>query len=150
MLPDFLPQIVSWSVLLYSLWAALSLGMAIRKQVLSSKTFLSGFIKFETYRTVILVKNLYSFTTLKLFLYGWRVDVGSITSTLTLRVVGDDGKKVSNLKVKYGHESHGTRTRKWPSWRGQVAVVNDTPALSSERAPHQETRNCHTVIKIWS
>jgi hypothetical protein len=38
--------------------------------------------------------------------------------------------------VKYGHESYGTRTRKWLSWRGPGEIVNDRPVLSSERAPH--------------
>jgi hypothetical protein len=42
-----------------------------------------------------------------------RVEAGSNTSTVTLRVVGGDEK--GGLKpetVKYGHESYGTRTRK--------------------------------------
>jgi hypothetical protein len=36
-----------------------------------------------------------------------RVEAGSNTSTVALRVVGD----VESERVKYGHESHGTRTR---------------------------------------
>jgi hypothetical protein len=38
---------------------------------------------------------------------------GSNTSTVTLRVVGGDEKgSPESETVKYGHESHGTRTRK--------------------------------------
>jgi hypothetical protein len=45
--------------------------------------------------------------------YATRVEAGSNTSTVTLRVVGGDEK--GSLKyetVKYGHEFYGTRTRK--------------------------------------
>jgi hypothetical protein len=42
-----------------------------------------------------------------------RVEAGSNTSTVTLRVVGGDGKgSLESETVKYGHESYGTRTRK--------------------------------------
>jgi hypothetical protein len=41
------------------------------------------------------------------------VEVGSNTSTVTLRVVGGDEKgSLESDTVKYGHESYGTRTRK--------------------------------------
>jgi hypothetical protein len=41
------------------------------------------------------------------------VDAGSNTSTVTLRVVGGDEKgSLESETVKYGHESHGTTTRK--------------------------------------
>jgi hypothetical protein len=40
-----------------------------------------------------------------------RVEAGSNTSTVTLRVVGGDEKgRLASETVKYGHESHGTRT----------------------------------------
>jgi hypothetical protein len=58
------------------------------------------------------------------------------TSTVALRVVGGDEEgSLESETVKYGHESHGTRTRKWLRWRGPAAIVNDRPVLSSERAP---------------
>jgi hypothetical protein len=38
--------------------------------------------------------------------------------------------------VKYNHESHRTRTRKWLRWRGPAAIVNDRPVFTSERAVH--------------
>jgi hypothetical protein len=41
-----------------------------------------------------------------------RVEAGSNTSTVALRVVGDDEKgSLESGTVKRGHESHGTRTR---------------------------------------
>jgi hypothetical protein len=81
------------------------------------------------------------------------VEAESNTSTVTLRVVGGDEKgRLESETVNYGHESHGTRTRKLLRWRGPGAIANDRPVLSSEResAPHQQTCNCLTVIKIWS
>jgi hypothetical protein len=52
--------------------------------------------------------------------------VGSNTSTMTLRIVGDDEKgSLKSETVKYGHESQGTRTRERLRWRG------------SERGPHK-------------
>jgi hypothetical protein len=60
-----------------------------------------------------------------------RVEAGSNTSTVTLRVVGGDEKgNLESETVKYGHESYGTLR-----WRGPAAIVNDRPVLSSERAP---------------
>jgi hypothetical protein len=64
---------------------------------------------------------------------------GSNTSIVTLRVVGGDEKgSLESEAVKYGHESYGTRTRKWLRWREPVAIANDRPVLSSERAPHTD------------
>jgi hypothetical protein len=41
-----------------------------------------------------------------------RVEAGSNTSTVALRVVGGDEKgSLESETVKYGHESHGIRTR---------------------------------------
>jgi hypothetical protein len=48
---------------------------------------------------------------------------------------------------KYGGESRGTRTQELLYWRAPAAIVNDRPVLSSESAPHQQTRNCLTVNK---
>jgi hypothetical protein len=70
-----------------------------------------------------------------------RVEAGSNTSTLTLRVVGGDEKgSLQSETVNYGHESHGSRTRKCLRWREPGAIVNDRPFLSSERAPHINKR----------
>jgi hypothetical protein len=42
-----------------------------------------------------------------------RVEAGSNTSTVTLRVIrGDEKGSLESETVKYGHESYGTRTRK--------------------------------------
>jgi hypothetical protein len=66
-----------------------------------------------------------------------RVEAGSNTSTVAPRVVGGDEKgSLESETVKYGSNSHGTRTREWLRWRGPAAIVNDRPVLSSERAPH--------------
>jgi hypothetical protein len=41
------------------------------------------------------------------------VEAGSNTSTVSLRVIGGDEEgSLESETVKYGHESHGTRTRK--------------------------------------
>jgi hypothetical protein len=49
-----------------------------------------------------------------------RVDAGSNTSTVTLRVVGGDEKgSLKSETVKYGHESQGTRTRERLPGEGQ-------------------------------
>jgi hypothetical protein len=60
-------------------------------------------------------------------------------------VEGDKKGSLESETVKYGREPHGTRTRKWLLWRGRRARP-----LVRESAPHQQTRNCLTVIKIWS
>jgi hypothetical protein len=66
-----------------------------------------------------------------------RVEAGSNTSTATPRVVGGDEKgSLESERVNYGHESHGSPTRKCLYWQGPGAIVNDRPVLSSERAPH--------------
>jgi hypothetical protein len=39
--------------------------------------------------------------------------------------------------VKYGLESHETRTREWLRWRGSAAIVNDRFILSWERMLHK-------------
>jgi hypothetical protein len=75
--------------------------------------------------------------TLTLVQYLSRVEAGTNTSTVTLRVVGGDEKgSLESETVKYGHERHETRTRELLRWREPVAIANDRPVLSSERAPH--------------
>jgi hypothetical protein len=74
-----------------------------------------------------------------------RVEAGSNTSTVTLRVVGDDEKgSLKSETVKYGHESQGTRTRERLRWRGRAAYIKDRPVLSSERASH---KNKTVIVK---
>jgi hypothetical protein len=66
-----------------------------------------------------------------------RVEAGSNTSTVTLRVVGGDEKgSLKSETVKYGCKSQGSRTRERLRWRGSAAHTKDRPVLSSERAPH--------------
>jgi hypothetical protein len=67
-----------------------------------------------------------------------RVEAGSNTSTVTLRVVrGDEKGSLKSETVKYGCESQGTRTRERLRWQGPAAFTKDRPVLSSERAPHK-------------
>jgi hypothetical protein len=67
-----------------------------------------------------------------------RVEVGSDTSTVTLRVVGGDEKgSLKSERVKYGHECQGTWTRERLRCRGPIAYTKYRPVLSSERAPHK-------------
>jgi hypothetical protein len=68
-----------------------------------------------------------------------RVEAGSNTSTVTLRVVGGD--EMGSLKsetVKYGREYQGTRTREWLRWEDAAAYTKDRPVLWSERAHHKK------------
>jgi hypothetical protein len=65
------------------------------------------------------------------------------SNTSTLRVVeGDEKGSHESETVNYGHESHGSRTRKCLHWQGPGAIVNDRPVLSSERAPHINQHLC--------
>jgi hypothetical protein len=67
-----------------------------------------------------------------------RVEAESNTSTVTLRVIGGDGKRsLKSDKVKYGRESQGTRTQERLHWQGQVACSKGRLILSSGRAPHK-------------
>jgi hypothetical protein len=70
--------------------------------------------------------------------FSTRVEAGSNTSTVTLRVVGGDEKgSLKSETVKYGNECQGTRTLERLRWRGPAAHTKDRPVLSSERAPHK-------------
>jgi hypothetical protein len=67
-----------------------------------------------------------------------RVEAGSNTSTVTLRVVGgDDNGSLKSETVKYGHECQGTQSLERLRWRGPAAYTKERPVLSSERAPHK-------------
>jgi hypothetical protein len=67
-----------------------------------------------------------------------RVEAGSNTSTMTLRVVGGDEKgSLKSESVKYNCESQGTQTRETLRWQEPAAYTKDKPVLSSERAPHK-------------
>jgi hypothetical protein len=75
-----------------------------------------------------------------------RVEAGSNTSTVTLRVVGGDEK--GSLKSE---TVIGTRTRERLRWRGLAAYTKDRAVLSSERAPHKiKTVTVKELQNIWS
>jgi hypothetical protein len=70
-----------------------------------------------------------------------RVNAGSNTSTVTLRVVGGDKKgSLKSETAKYGREYQGTRNWESLRWQGPAAYIKDRPILSSERAPPRKTR----------
>jgi hypothetical protein len=78
-------------------------------------------------------------------MYVTRVEAGSNTSTVTLRVVGGDEKEsLKSETVKYGRESQRTRTRERLRWRGPAA------SLVREGAPQKQERNYQRLINIWS
>jgi hypothetical protein len=67
-----------------------------------------------------------------------RVEAGSNTSTVTLRVIGgDENESLKCETVKYGHDSHGIRTRERLRWQGPAAYTKDRPVLPSEGVPHK-------------
>jgi hypothetical protein len=67
-----------------------------------------------------------------------RVEAGSNTSTVTLRVVGGDEKgRLKSETVKYGREYQGARTQERLHWEDPAAYTKDRPVLSSERALHK-------------
>jgi hypothetical protein len=76
-----------------------------------------------------------------------RVEAGSNTSTVTLRVVGGDEK--GSLKcetVKYWDSD----PRKTALTRASSIYKGQTRPLVREGAPQEQTRNCQTIIKIWT
>jgi hypothetical protein len=67
-----------------------------------------------------------------------RVEAGSNTSTMTLRVVGGDEKgSLKTERVKFGRETQGTPAREGLRWRGPAAYKKDRTVLSLERASHK-------------
>jgi hypothetical protein len=86
---------------------------------------------------VRVARRLYK-VTLVIFGSQTRVEAGSNTSTVTLRVVVGDGKgSLKSETVKYGHESEGNRTPERLSWRGPAVYTKDRPVISSEREPQK-------------
>jgi hypothetical protein len=67
-----------------------------------------------------------------------RVEAGSNTSTVTLRVVGgDENVSLKSEREKCGRESQQTRTRERLRWQEPAACTKDRPVLSSEMAPNK-------------
>jgi hypothetical protein len=78
-----------------------------------------------------------------------RVETGSNTSTVALRIVGGDEKgSLKSETVKYGRESQGTRTRERLCLEGPAAYKLQTRPLVREGAPQKLDRNCQRVINI--
>jgi hypothetical protein len=69
-----------------------------------------------------------------------RAESGSSTSTVTLWVIGGNGKgSLTSEAVKYGREYQGARTRERLHWQGPAAYTKVRPVLLSETAPHKNT-----------
>jgi hypothetical protein len=69
-----------------------------------------------------------------------RVETGSNTSTVTLRVVGGDEKgSLKSEKVKYGRKSQGTWTREDCAGKGQRHIQKTDPS-SRQRGRPTESR----------
>jgi hypothetical protein len=65
-----------------------------------------------------------------------RVEAGSNTSTVTLRVVGGDEKgSLKSERVEYGLETKGPQTQEGLHWRGPVAYTKDIPVLRQRGRP---------------
>jgi hypothetical protein len=83
-----------------------------------------------------------------------RVEAGSNTSTVTLRVVGGDEKgSLKSETVKCGRESRVARDsdlRKTALARASSTYKRQTRPLVREGAPQKQHHNFQTVINIWS
>jgi hypothetical protein len=81
-----------------------------------------------------------------------RVEAGSNTSTVTLRVVGGNEKgSLKSETVKYGRESQGTRSENNCAGKGHQHIRKTDPSSRQRgRPPKKQDRNCQTVINIWS
>jgi hypothetical protein len=67
------------------------------------------------------------------------------TSTVALRIVGGNEKgSLRSETVKYCPDSHGTCLP-----RASSSCERQACPLVRESTPHQQTRNCLTVIKVW-
>jgi hypothetical protein len=75
-----------------------------------------------------------------------RVEAGSNTSTIALRVVGGDEKG----RLESETLPRDSDPRMTALVRASSICKRQTHPLVRESAPHQQTRNCLTVIKIWS
>jgi hypothetical protein len=86
-----------------------------------------------------------------------RVEAGSNTSTVTLRVVGGDEKgSLKSETVKYGHKSQGSRTEKDCAGKGQRHIQKTDPSSRQRGRPTESRTYLSDVfripngIKIWS
>jgi hypothetical protein len=81
-----------------------------------------------------------------------RVEAGSNTSIMTLRVVGGDEKGSLKLEtVKYGRKFQGTWPEKDCAGKGQQHIQKADPSSRQGGRPTKTRhRNCQTAINIWS
>jgi hypothetical protein len=89
---------------------------------------------------VVSVQSVYKGSEFRFHLYP-RVEAGSNTSTVTLRVVGGDEKVSLKCEtVKYGRETQGARTKERLRWHGPAAYMykSQTRPLVREGAPQEK------------
>jgi hypothetical protein len=80
-----------------------------------------------------------------------RVEVGSNTSTVALRIVGGDEKgSLESDSKKWSRVSRDSDARMTALVMASSIYKRQTRLLVRENAPHQQTRNYLTAIKIWS
>jgi hypothetical protein len=88
--------------------------------------------------------NFIYFSRGEIFTLDTRVEAGSNTSTVTLRVVRDDENgSLKSETVKCGPESQGTQIR-------ERLYKRQTRPLVREGAPQKQDRNCRRGINMWS
>jgi hypothetical protein len=81
----------------------------------------------------------------------FRMEAGSNASTVALRVVGGDKKGSLETERKIWTRAPGDSDPKMTAGaRARSDCKRQTRPPVRESAPHQQTRKCLTVIKIWS
>jgi hypothetical protein len=79
------------------------------------------------------------------------MEAGSNTSTVALRVVGGDEKGSLESETKiWSQVPRDSDLRMTVLARTSSSFKRHTRPLVRDSAPHQQTRNCLTVTKIWS
>jgi hypothetical protein len=79
------------------------------------------------------------------------VEAGSNISTVTLQVVGGDGKgSLGSERVNMVGVPRDSDPRKIALTRASSIYKRQTRPLVREGDPQKQDRNCHTVINIWS
>jgi hypothetical protein len=81
-----------------------------------------------------------------------RVETGSNTTTVTLRVVGGDEKRslISETVKIWSRVVRDSDPKMNALARTNSNCKRQTRPLVREGAPNQQTRNFQTIIKIWS
>jgi hypothetical protein len=79
-----------------------------------------------------------------------RVEAGSNTSTVTLRVVGGDEMGSLKSETVWSRVPRDSDPRKTALTRASSKYKRPTLPLVREGTPQKQDRNCQTIINIWS